>query len=294
MEAAIIGIIRSHSDLQGYAYLLRRNRLLCDNVAMDSNYDILLFHDKPIGRDIKDTIKYGCGNVSFINIESDFSIPSWTNPNDWVSDDRIGYKHMCRFMSIKLWDYVSEYEYILRLDDDSWIESRIDYDLFKHTSDMGYEYGHIRRMRESHTLTNETLPQFTIDYIKQNNVDIKCDINNINEEIYYNNFFITKPSFWLRDKVQDYLRATDRSGGIYKYRWGDAPIHTLATKMFMEDDNIYKFEDIEYTHNVWSNYDKGITPVRITGAALTPIEYIYWMLLYPKILYMEYKMSTVF
>ncbi|MCQ4333131.1 hypothetical protein KM295_06460 [Natronomonas sp. F2-12] len=295
MEAAIIGLIRSNSSLQEYAYLLRRNKLLHKNLEMSSDYDILLFHDKPIRTSIKDTIKHDCENVRFIYIENEFTIPPWTNPNNWVSDWRIGYKHMCRFMSINLWDYVSDYEYILRLDDDSWIESRVDYDIFKRTSDMGYEYGHPLRRRESHTLTNETLPQFTKDYVEQNGIDINCGMDELNDEIYYNNFFITKTSFWFRDNVQDYLRAIDQSGGIYKYRWGDAPIHTLATKMFMESDKIHEFEDIKYTHSGWSNYDKTslseLTPEWIFRANLTPNEYIYWILLYPRILKFKHKIS---
>ena len=42
----------------------------------------------------------------------------------------------------------------------------------------------------------------------------------------------------------------DKLGGIYYYRWGDAPIKTIGVSLFMRKGNLHWFKDINYTHKV--------------------------------------------
>jgi hypothetical protein len=39
-------------------------------------------------------------------------------------------------------------------------------------------------------------------------------------------------AFWSRSDVQHFVHFIDCSGGIYTYRWGDAPLRYLAMAMF--------------------------------------------------------------
>ena len=52
--------------------------------------------------------------------------------------------------------------------------------------------------------------------------------------IIFNNFAIANVSLF-RDYplIQAWLQAVDLNGGIYRHRWGDAPIHTLALSQFI-------------------------------------------------------------
>jgi hypothetical protein len=49
--------------------------------------------------------------------------------------------------------------------------------------------------------------------------------------MYYNNFFVTSTKFWKQQKVQDIINKIDVDGGIFYYRYGDAPIHTLIVTL---------------------------------------------------------------
>ena len=49
--------------------------------------------------------------------------------------------------------------------------------------------------------------------------------------MYYNNFFITNTNFWKRDDVLKIIDEIDKSGNIFYYRYGDAPLQTLIVSL---------------------------------------------------------------
>ena len=58
----------------------------------------------------------------------------------------VGFNKMCRFYSYPVYKYLKEYDYAMRLDDDSFIETEIKYDIFEDMHKNGYDYGFIRRL----------------------------------------------------------------------------------------------------------------------------------------------------
>ena len=60
-----------------------------------------------------------------------------------------GFNKMCRFYSYPVYKYLWEYDYAMRLDDDSFIEEEIKYDIFQDMHENGYDYGYIRRKKIS-------------------------------------------------------------------------------------------------------------------------------------------------
>jgi mannosyltransferase len=70
--------------------------------------------------------------------------------------------------------------------------------------------------------------------------------------IYYNNFEIVYLPFFRDDpRVQHFSRAVEKSNGIMRARWGDAPLRWLTAQLFLEDSKIHCFSDISYRHNVY-------------------------------------------
>ena len=64
---------------------------------------------------------------------------------------------------------------------------------------------------------------------------------------YYNNFEICDFDFFLR---QDIVKMTDwmvDTLGIYRYRWGDAPLRYMTLSIFARTDQIL-MRDFEYRH----------------------------------------------
>jgi hypothetical protein len=157
-----------------------------------------------------------------------------------------------------VYEYLKEFDYFLRLDDDSFLDSPIRYDLFSFMKERSLVYGYIHAENEYHAQTLATLPTFTHDYIVKNNIKIMCAPAEINALYYYSNFTITEVSFWRRLEVQNYLTEVDESLGIYNYRWGDHIVQTLALKMFCDPQQIYYFQDFKYSHGShgWANYQR--------------------------------------
>jgi hypothetical protein len=48
--------------------------------------------------------------------------------------------------------------------------------------------------------------------------------------------------------MQAWLQAVDLNGGIYRHRWGDAPVHTLAISQLLQRNEIVRFRYFGYFH----------------------------------------------
>ncbi|CAF4573625.1 unnamed protein product, partial [Rotaria sp. Silwood2] len=48
--------------------------------------------------------------------------------------------------------------------------------------------------------------------------------------------------------IRAWLHTVDRNGGIYRYRWGDAPIHTLVLTQFLAKNHIVRLRYFGYMH----------------------------------------------
>lgn len=66
---------------------------------------------------------------------------------------------------------------------------------------------------------------------------------------FWSNFEIARVDVWNNPKYNEYFDYLDRSGGFFKERWGDAPVHSLGVAMFMDLDEIHYFRDIGYKHS---------------------------------------------
>ena len=63
---------------------------------------------------------------------------------EWKGAQGVGYRHMIRLFTRMLWDLAAElgYEYVMRLDEESFIYSRIPYNIFARMRDGGLDYGY--------------------------------------------------------------------------------------------------------------------------------------------------------
>ena len=58
--------------------------------------------------------------------------------------------------------------------------------------------------------------------------------------MYYNNFSITKPSIWNAPEIKNIINEIDKTGYIFYYRWGDAPLQTIIMKIY-DNKKLAKF-----------------------------------------------------
>ena len=222
------------------------------------NYPIVIFTDDEalLNTSVKKQLKSACKHSALFFQRIFLPLPSHLKAEDipvalpcgLKKNRTVGYRHMCRFHAFGVYDepILNGLEYAWRLDDDSVISRRIDYDVFLHMKDNGYTYGYAFVVSD-HPKCIVGLWEITCKFAREYGIDIKLPQYN-SQLVYYNNFEISKLSFWRSCDYQYYADYIDRLGGIYYYRWGDAAIKTLGLHIFVPRRNIYAFDDIGYVH----------------------------------------------
>lgn len=262
----IYGLVRGYQNMKDYDDLRKRNKLLHKHFNRKFNYDVVLFHEGNITQEQQNILNGDIPNLKFVDIsEVCFSVTKQIKKNrveyekvrerDQVN---LGYMHMCRFYCYKMFKFLKHYEYIMRMDEDIFLKTEIKIDLYKFMKENKLHIGYGRRRVDGHKLTKNTFFNFVRDYVRDKNININCEMNEIDNRNFYNNFCILYTRFWFKPAVRKYLKHVDSSCGIYKYRWGDSPVQATALRLFSDSTKWYKFTEFEYTHGShgWNNRNK--------------------------------------
>jgi len=242
-------------------YLAKATRLDLLNSSLTSLYDsflsrfpypVIIFHEASA----QDLIRWKFRNYMNIQLffqEVEFDIPSHINASAVNFNikclSKIGYRHMCRFHAKNVYEQaiLKGLEYIWRLDDDSLLPAVINYDLFVFMQLHNLQYGYIKIHVDSYECTTG-LWEAVRNYIKQKHLQSSHFDKWTEPKIYYNNFEISALTLWTSKWYQDYINFIDLLGGIYYYRWGDAPIKSIAVALFLPEEAIHLFADVTYQH----------------------------------------------
>ncbi len=244
MKCAIVYLIQGKEEnmtnLKNSLYFLFKNYLIYHM------HDIIFFHEKKFNRfpEVIGAVPPPYRHrIGFKKI--DFKIPefidvkklqeSLSNPPVFYWRG-LGYRNMCRHYAIKLWDYLKDYDYYMRLDDDSFIERKIKKDFFEIMEEQSLDYIYNDYELDC-PICNEGLLPFVYKYCKSNKITVNfiTEINSDQKECvvsYKNNFHVSRVKFWEREDVKKFLREVDLTGNIYYKRWGDAPLHSITVQLF--------------------------------------------------------------
>lgn len=188
----------------------------------------------------------------------------------WRNDK---YRLMCRWWLNNSIKYAKRfgYEYIMRFDDDSIIEEQIP-DIFQWFKDKDAIYSsnllHVDcelccfGMKEFFEKnTNNTKNNIIEKLFHESKVDLNNPaFNNFKNWLkiahpdykienvttlykpfmFYNNFFITKVSFWNSDDVKKILKSIDEDESIFYCRWGDAPLQSIIAQLYGGPDKVVR------------------------------------------------------
>jgi alpha 1,2-mannosyltransferase len=263
--------------------------LLFQNYNNDFQHDVLIFHEGDFTEQDQRKIAKGRRAIKFHKIH--FERPTFLSPEEIpevAGGTRVGYRHMIRFFAVQVVDILQDlgYDWFMRMDDDSFLHSAINYNLFGFMEERGYEYGYRVDVREGESVAigfgdavlaylaaeRQLVPTFFDEHLR---ASLTTQVKNLLKVLlmrfgshrryrirpaieydlwgYYNNFFITKIAFWKRPDVQAFTRHFDRIGGWYRYRWGDAVFQSAAVQIFLEKSKVYKFTDWTYEHGTIVN-----------------------------------------
>lgn len=275
-KAAIF--VLSQNTVERKIYLKTSLYFLFKNFNAVYKYPVIILHegdyDEHSKNEIKMSIRSECRNlIKFQELDScDFVVPEhididkmnkcievapvpyWRNKN---------YRIMCYFWIKHFFKYCKDYDYVMRLDDDSIIEEKINADLFDlmEKKDLNYasnllhidcsicNYGMKDFFIKLCPNSKEKLNELFIDHKLKNDVNYfnkfkevyeiinnsKYDENEFDMSMpvmYYNNFSITKPIIWNSPEIKNIINEIDKIGYIFYYRWGDAPLQTIIMKIY--------------------------------------------------------------
>jgi len=270
--------ILTQNTIERKVYLKTSLYFLFKNFNAKYKYPVIILHEGDYTEDAKKEIIAGirseCRNLlTFKQIdEEDFRIPSHIDIDKMNSiiDLRVvpywrnqKYRSMCYFWMKNFSKYTKDYNYVMRLDDDSIIEEPIKYDLFEMMSDKDYIYisniihldcslcnygmkdfflkhyasekDKINELFMDHTLNNnnEYFNKFKSLHKALNNKDYEGASIELNMPfMYYNNFNIINVDVWNKPEIQDIVNKIDEQGYIFYCRWGDAPLQTIIFSLY--------------------------------------------------------------
>lgn len=216
------------------------------------NYPVIVFHEADT-RDLIREIFRNFVNIQLFFQEVEFDLPSHINASAVKFEIRcfspISYRHMCRFHAKNVYEQaiLTGLEYVWRLDDDSLLPAVINYDLFVFMRLHHFQYGYIKIHFDSYDCTTG-LWEAVRNYIKQEHLQSAYFDKWTEPMIFYNNFEISALSLWTSKWYQDYVNFIDMLGGIYYYRWGDAPVKSIAVTLFVPEEATHLFTDVTYQH----------------------------------------------
>ena len=280
---AAVFILSQNTDVRR-TYLKTALYFLFRNFNAECKYPVIIFHEGDFTSDaqteIINGIRKSCRSlVTFRALDAgDFTVPDHidkdkmrrciaTKPAPYWRNE--AYRNMCRWWLVHMPKYASGYDYVMRIDDDSFIEEPTP-DLFKWASDKKLvyasnllhtdcgmcNYGMMEFFQKKFPARSEDISKMFIpQQIPSRTVQVhpfrtllsitQDPMPQIDEMItiqmpviFYNNFFITKSSFWQRPDVQKLIKEIDENGSIYYFRWGDAPLHTLIVQLLATPDEV--------------------------------------------------------
>ncbi|EJW02521.1 hypothetical protein EDEG_03075 [Edhazardia aedis USNM 41457] len=190
----------------------------------------------------------------------------------------LSYRNMCRFFSGYFYKHelVLKYDYYWRIEPDVNFYCEMNYDPFEFMRVKKKKYGFVITLLEFME-TIPTLWKTTLEFLEKHrnmlhNNKILSFILDENKKFngchFWSNFEIASFEFFRSPIYEKYFEFLDQAGGFYYERWGDAPVHSIAASLFLEEGEVYFFEDIGYRHSLYRHCPT--SPSRLPYCKCTP------------------------
>lgn len=158
----------------------------------------------------------------------------------------IGYRHMCRWFSGEMYKHPAfdPYKFYLRLDCDSFIRTKLSYDIFNWMELEDNDYGFIEQAVQ---FDNPRVVEGLWDKAKE--ILKKELVEKIpSGKMFYTNFEIGKIERFRQNDYMNFFDLLDNSGGFYTKRWGDAPIKFLGVTCLFDLAKVSPVFGFTYQH----------------------------------------------
>ena len=243
MHQCIAVLTRGYNDISMYSKLICRNVAIKDNL-IDKNIEILIFHEGNITQEHQlyirnETIDL---NIIFIDVNNGMAFKHVKSLIEFHPDTSffgVGYRHMCSFWFVDFWEFVSEYDRMMRIDEDCFIDFNIDSVL----ENLDYKNFICGKWISDHDFVTKDLNKTTLQVLGNDTCNYETPSGP-----YTNVFAINLNNVRYNELLRKYIKVVDDSGNIYRYRWGDLPLWGEAIYYIFGMKSLLIDTSIRYAH----------------------------------------------
>jgi hypothetical protein len=245
MKKCIAVLTRGYNNISSYQKLIKRNNNINKNLK-NKDIDCLIFHEGNILEEHQTYIQEKTPELRliFINVNNGQafkkeknSIPHSKESSRWGGT---GYRHMCAFCFTQFLEFTKDYDKLLRIDEDCYINFSIDQQ-FETLEKYLFVCG--RWEKEDYPFVTRGLLQISIDIFKCENHVLYAPYTNVTGFNLQN----IRDSIKNNSIINQYIDTIYEKDGIYEHRWGD---HVLWGELIV---NFYgmssvKIDVLHYFH----------------------------------------------
>jgi Glycolipid 2-alpha-mannosyltransferase len=187
-----------------------------------------------------------------------FGLNLSTMHSTWISRGKWNYQNMCRFWfkSILLeTSPISDYDVIVRFDTDSVLTKSVPSNFIAEFIDGGFYYG-FNQVSQDCLPYSDGLGGLAQSFAANLsgapvNALLWASVKSHTQcvPLFYNNFEMLSLRFFREHEgVRKWLDAVDRNGGIYRSRWGDAPLRYTTAALFVPLEKIKEFNPSKFPY----------------------------------------------
>jgi hypothetical protein len=221
---------------------------------------VIMIHDEPMKNETQQKLRKASPfPVKFFSVN--LTRPAWEEKDipAGMNDHEISYQRMCAFWFHTIFELDFLPDYMMRLDTDSCLTSNMTVDPFQYMLDHKVDYMYHSTFREPAFVIVD-LKNFTLEHPGRPQVDHSSnppeiwhgdgtmDVLSTNLEWMY------LPAF-CRPEILEWKGEIKMNGGIYRHRWGDAPLRRIVATKFLNQSKVVRFCPFSYNHSVWNPFE---------------------------------------
>ena len=248
---AITVLTRGYGSNDGYEKLIHRNKQilsvfynLLDN---KDDYDVIIFHEGNITQEQQNYIQSNTPEMPLRFTEVEFLNKNINNPycpNTNLSNEfPLGYKNMCYFWSITFLEYLKNYDYIIRIDEDCFLE-KLDPNVILNYKKNNVMFSSAQYEKDDAKEVIIGLKEMFDGYLSKTGKTKKNELT-----MPYTNFMVVNiPFFRDNEDVINILAEIKNSDCIFSNRWGDLPIWGYILSYFIDRPLYFEDKTVVYNH----------------------------------------------
>lgn len=276
MRNCVFALTRGYNDITKYSTLINRNSAIEENIysLYKNDIDYIIFHEGNITIEHQNYIQSKCKlKIIFTCVKECFPGTAfnnddkevYTNSNGYLvsylfdEDSKnsgwsknshpwgLNYRHMCEFHFVYILEYLKDYKYALRIDEDCIMKNKMNYfDLLNNN---------IKIVSGLHIIEGgkqvKNLRKFSETFMNENN--IKKHLPSTGGP-YTNVFMFDVQYFYNNILIRKYINEVKEKKFVIIYRWGDLPLWGEICYIFL-NNNEYDFynKNFKYYHGSHCN-----------------------------------------